>query len=164
MLDSLKRLFETSASQGALSPEERERGLRLATAALLFEVVRSDGTVHESERAMMRAAVQSTFDLTPAELDDLVRDAETASKEAVSLYEFTQVLHSALAPEEKKRIVELLWLVVFADSRKDALEEHMVRKVAGLLGVSHPDFIDAKRRARESGGEPGARPPEPSEP
>jgi uncharacterized tellurite resistance protein B-like protein len=42
--------------------------------------------------------------------------------------------------------------VAFADARKDALEEHMVRKIAGLLHVPHPDFIEAKQRAR------GARP------
>ncbi|MHB8800797.1 MAG: hypothetical protein ACYDBY_20335 [Thermoanaerobaculia bacterium] len=28
------------------------------------------------------------------------------------------------------------------------LEEHLVRPVAGLLHVPHPDFIDAKTRAR----------------
>lgn len=153
MLDSLKRLFEDRTTSAPRSGEEGERDLRLATAALLFEVVRSDGTVHDSERAVMRTAVQSTFDLSPAEIDELVRAAESASARAVSLYEFTQVLQGALSADERKRIVELLWLVAFADSRKDALEEHTIRKVAGLLGVSHPDFIDAKLRARDAGGE-----------
>ena len=51
-------------------------------------------------------------------------------------------------PDQKKRVVELLWLVAFADSEKHAHEEHLVRKIAGLLHVPHPDFIDAKIRAR----------------
>src|SRR5512134_205978 len=152
MLDSLKRLFEDRTSSAApRSADDRERELRLATAALLFEVVRSDGHVADSERSIMRAAVQSTFDLPQDQLEEVIREAESASTEAVSLYEFTQVLQAALSTDEKKRIVELLWLVAFADSKKDALEEHMVRKVAGLLGVSHPDFIDAKLRARRAG-------------
>jgi uncharacterized tellurite resistance protein B-like protein len=45
-------------------------------------------------------------------------------------------------------VVELLWLVAFADTEKDPLEENLVRRIAGLLHVSHPDFIDAKLRAR----------------
>jgi uncharacterized tellurite resistance protein B-like protein len=152
MLDSLKRLFEDRSSSAApRSADDGERNLRLATAALLFEVVRSDGHVADSERAIMRTAVQSTFDLPPNQLDELVREAESASTEAVSLYEFTQVLQAALSTDEKRRVVELLWLVAFADSKKDALEEHTVRKIAGLLGVSHPDFIHAKLRAREAG-------------
>jgi uncharacterized tellurite resistance protein B-like protein len=150
MLDALRRLFEKQPPAPAGSPSERDQEVRVATAALLFEVVRADGTVEEAERTVMRAAVQSTFDLTPEELEELVRLAEAASARAVSLYEFTQVVNAAFSPQEKKRIVELLWLVAFADARKDALEEHVIRKVAGLLEVSHPDFIDAKIRARSA--------------
>jgi uncharacterized tellurite resistance protein B-like protein len=158
MLDALRRLFDKQAPAPAGSPSERDLEVRVATAALLFEVVRADGTVDEAERTVMRAAVQSTFDLTSAELEDVVRLAEEASAHAVSLYEFTQVVNGAFSPPEKKRIVELLWLVAFADARKDALEEHVIRKVAGLLEVSHPDFIDAKIRARSAGtGEGRAR-------
>ena len=46
----------------------------------------------------------------------------------------------------------LLFEVVRADAEKDAHEEHLVRRIAGLLHVSHPDFIDAKIRARAESG------------
>jgi uncharacterized tellurite resistance protein B-like protein len=149
MLDALKRLFE--ARPAADTPPD-EHALRLATAALLFEVVQADGEIHDDERRLMRTAIQSTFELPPDELEALLREAEESSARSVSLYDFTHVVDAAYPPEQKKRIVELLWLVAFADARKDALEEHMVRKIAGLLHVPHPDFIEAKQRAR------GARP------
>jgi uncharacterized tellurite resistance protein B-like protein len=152
VLDNLRRLFAREVPAAASSQPERDHEIRLATAALLFEIVRADGSVEESERSMMRAAVRSTFDLAAGELEELVRLAEDASARAVSLYEFTQVVDAAFSPEEKKRVVELLWLVSFADDRKDALEEQMIRRVAGLLHVPHPDFIDAKIRARSAGG------------
>ena len=129
-----------------------EHDLRLATAALLFEVVRADGDVKPEERAVMRTAVQSAFQLAGAELDELMAAAEEASRETPSLYEFTRQVDVALGPDQKKRIVELLWLAAFADERKDAHEEHIVRKIAGLLHVSHPDFIDAKLRAKQEAG------------
>jgi uncharacterized tellurite resistance protein B-like protein len=147
MLDALKRLFENRPAADE-APAEREHGLRLATAALLFEVVRADGEVHDDERRLLRTAVQSTFELPAAELDALLAEAEASADRAVSLYEFTRVLDTSWPPEQKKRVVELLWLVAFADARKDPLEEHLVRKIAGLLHVPHPDFIDAKQRAR----------------
>lgn len=150
MLDALKRLFE--ARPAAADTPSDEHALRLATAALLFEVVQADGEVHDDERRLMRTAIQSTFELPPEELEALLREAEESSARSVSLYDFTRVVDAAYPPEQKKRIVELLWLVAFADARKDALEEHMVRKIAGLLHVPHPDFIEAKQRAR------GARP------
>lgn len=147
MLEALKRLFIAPAGGPEEGPE-RDRDLRIATAALFFEVVRADGKVEDVERQAMRTAIQSTFDLAPEEIADLMRAAEERSREAVSLYELTEIVDRSLGPEDKLRIVELLWLLVFADGRKDPLEEHLVRSVAGLLHVSHPDFIDAKIRAR----------------
>ena len=147
MIESLRRLFEKDA---ALSEEDRDRALRLATVALFFEVARADGQVDEEERRTMRAAIQSTFEIGPDEIDSLMREGEERSRTAVSLYEFTRVVDEALGPEDKKRVIELLWLLAFADQRKDPLEEYLVRMVAGLLHVPHPDFIDAKIRARES--------------
>ena len=136
-------------------PEAREHGLQLAAAALLFEIVRADAEVKEEERTVVRAAIQSTFGLSKEETDELMRLAEEESREATSLYEFTQLIDEAFTPEQKKRVVELLWLVAFADAEKHAHEEHLVRRIAGLLHVPHPDFIDAKIKARtESLGSP----------
>jgi uncharacterized tellurite resistance protein B-like protein len=154
VLGSLKRLFEERVAPeiAQSSPEAREHGLRLAAAALLFEVVRADAAVKDEELTVMRAAVQGTFGLAREEAEELVRLAEEASREAASLYELTSLVDRELPFEEKKRLVELLWLVAFADAEKDAQEEHIVRRVAGLLHVPHPDFIDAKIRARAQSG------------
>jgi uncharacterized tellurite resistance protein B-like protein len=146
VLDALTRLFGTrNASE---RPEDHDRDLRVATTALFFEVVRADGTVGDEERRALRTTIESTFDLQAAEVDELMRLAEEKSREAASLYEFTHLVDKSLEADDKKRIVELLWLLAFSDDRKDPLEEHLVRTVAGLLHVSHPDFIDAKIRAR----------------
>ncbi len=154
MLGSLKRLFEERVAPQVAhsSPEAREHGLRLAAAALLFEVVRADGTVKDEELTVMRAALQSTFGLARDEAEEIVSLAGDASRGAASLYEFTSLVDRELGFDEKKRLVELLWLVAFADAAKDAHEEHLVRQVAGLLHVPHPDFIDAKIRARARSG------------
>jgi len=154
MFGSFRKLFEERVALGVAdsSTEAREGALRLAAAALLYEVVRADGVVADEERVVMRTAVQSTFGLAREEADELARLAEQASRNAVSIYEFTRTVDQGLSPEDKKRLIELLWLVAFADAEKDPLEEHMVRRIAGLLHVEHPDFIDAKLRAREQSG------------
>jgi uncharacterized tellurite resistance protein B-like protein len=96
----------------------------------------------------MRSAIQGMSGLSAAEAEELIALAEEESRNAVSVYEFTSLVDKAFEAEQKKRIVELLWLVSFADEQKHVLEEHMVRKIAGLLHVAHPDFIDAKINAR----------------
>jgi uncharacterized tellurite resistance protein B-like protein len=108
--------------------------------------------VKNEERTVMRTAVQGTFGLSREEAEELVDLAEQASRSAGSLYEFTSLVDRELAAEQKKRLVELLWLVAFADAEKDPHEEQIVRRIAGLLHVPHPDFIDAKIRARAESG------------
>jgi uncharacterized tellurite resistance protein B-like protein len=150
VLRSIKRFFEerVAAEAAEPAPASREHGLRLAAAALLFEVVRADAEVKDEERTVARAAIQGTFGLSKDETDELMHLAEEQSQEATSLYEFTHLIDEAFTPEQKKRVVELLWLVAFADAEKDAHEEQTVRRIAGLLHVPHPDFIDAKIKAR----------------
>src|SRR5688572_8520276 len=105
MTDALRRLFEGRVPETPASPGERDHDLRLATAALLFEVVRADGHVDDDEVVVMREAIRSTFDLPADEIDEVVRLAQGASTRAISLYEFTQVVDTAFSAEEKKRIV-----------------------------------------------------------
>ncbi len=148
VLDAIKRLFGGRSPGSEPAQQLPEHSLRLAAAALVFEVVRADGVVDAAELAVLRTALQGTFGLSAQEAQELAEEADRASRSAVSLYEFTRVVDRELQASEKKRIVELLWLVAFADAQKHPLEEHLVRKVAGLLHVDHPDFIDAKIRAR----------------
>lgn len=153
MLDGLMDFFQSKLQpHESPSPEAQENALRLAAGVLLFEIVRADGRVEEAERTVMRTALQSTFNLNPDQTAEIMRLSEEQSRSAVELFEFTSLVDRAFTPEEKKRVVELLWLVAFADGVKDASEEHMVRKIAGLLHVAHPDFIDAKIRARDHHG------------
>jgi uncharacterized tellurite resistance protein B-like protein len=152
VLKSLGEIFRGLSGPNAAAPssEHREKNLRLAAAALLFEVVRADGVVKPEEHTVLRTALRSVFELTADEVEELVRLGERESREAISLYEFTRLVDEGLSQDEKKRIVELLWLVCFADTEKHPEEEYVVRKIAGLLHVTHPEFIDAKIRAREA--------------
>jgi uncharacterized tellurite resistance protein B-like protein len=153
MFEAVREFFRRVEDHDAEMAVPSQRGVHLAAAALLFEIVRADGEVRPEELTVMRAGVQGTFGLSAEDTEALMAMAEGESRSAISLFEFTRVVDEAFDEEQKKRIVELLWLVAFADARKDAHEEHLIRQIATLLHVRHPDFIDAKIRARERSGE-----------
>jgi uncharacterized tellurite resistance protein B-like protein len=148
MLDSLRQLLAAPGPLAAPSEEMKERTRRLATGALLVEVGRADGHIGGEERLAMRAALEAGLGLSHEDAIALLDEAEGHSRQASSLYELTEELDRALAADEKARIVELLWRVVFADARKDPHEEQRVRQIAGLLHVPHAEFIEAKIRGR----------------
>lgn len=124
-----------------------EHALRLATAALLVEMSRQDETVHEKEREAVARALRERFDLRPDEVDELYALAEAEVAEAIDYYQFTSLIKDHFSPEQKERVVELLWQVAAADGHIDSFEEHMVRRIADLLYLSHSSFIRAKHRA-----------------
>ena len=138
MLESLRELLTGSSPPAAHAEESRERTLRLATGALLVEVGRADGHVAAEEREAMRAALESSLGLTEEDARSLLDAAERYSHQATSLYELTHELDRALSADEKARIVELLWRVVFADARKDPHEEQRVRQIAACCTSPTP--------------------------
>lgn len=152
MLDAVRQFLRERLELESPS-EDPESAFRLATASLLFEVVRADYRVEEVERAAVARAVEEAFALDEEETERLVRSAEARAEAATSLFEFTHVLNASLEPSEKCRVVELLWRVAYADGNLDKYEEYIIRRVADLIHVSHADFIRAKLAVQaETGG------------
>ncbi len=153
MLRTIQRFFESRIDPGHrdLRQSDHHR-LQVATGALLIEMMRTDVESTEGERAVVLAALRSKFDLTPEETRELVALAEAEADDAIDHYQFTSLIKTGFSPEQKRKVVEYLWAVAFADDNADKHEEYLVRKIANLIGVPHKEFIEAKLRVREGGG------------
>jgi uncharacterized tellurite resistance protein B-like protein len=127
-----------------------DHSLKIATAALLMEMMRADARVTEDERDMVMKTVMSKFKLTKEESNDLLQLAEEKIRQATGYYEFTSLINKGLTYEQKVKVIESLWEIAFADKCLDKYEEHMVRKIADLIYVEHKDFIDAKLRVKKN--------------
>ncbi len=151
MLQALARLFDTSLHDpaGPAVAAERDRACRIAGAALLVEMSRADDEVTAVERGAIERALRQVFELDSAAANELYREAERHADDATSLYEFTRLINDHFRLDEKENLIELLWSVAFADGALDKYEEHLVRRVADLVYVSHGVFIRTKHRALE---------------
>jgi uncharacterized tellurite resistance protein B-like protein len=151
MLKAIRDFFEQHIGPTPAQDQEEHR-LQLATAALLVEVVRGDGSIAPAEREAMLAAIAGKFSLTPQEAAALVGLAEQETKLASDYFQFTSLINRSFSPARKLRVVELMWQVAYADAALSAHEQHVLRKVAELLHVPHGDYIAAKMRAKEAAG------------
>ena len=148
MLSAIRQFFERSLA--STEPGVRQgRTLELATATLLAEVVRLDGSIDPRERDAVLQAVRSQFRLSDEEAETLFRLAETEAREATDYYQFTSLIRQHYSQEQRQRLIELMWRAAYADEHLGAHEQHVIRKIADLLYVSHPAYIAAKMRARE---------------
>ncbi len=148
MLAKIRDFFDSRIQPGVRLADARqsEQALRLATAALLIETTRADFHVGRDERRTVQELVQRQFGLSRDESEELVSLAEEEADQSVSLYQFTELVDKHFSAEQKVRVIEMLWRVVYADGHKDSHEEHLVRKVADLLHVSHSAFIRTRHQ------------------
>lgn len=119
----------------------------LAAAALLIEVARADFEYEEAEQQAIADVLTRTLDLSTAEVEEIVELAQEESREATSLHQFTRLVHDSHSLDEKKRLMTALWQVAYADGRIDKYEEQLLRRIAELLHLRHPEFIQAKHAA-----------------
>ena len=149
MLRAIQEFFQSRIEPDSQAGPD-EHGLHLATAALLFEMLRADDNEHPEERAALERVLQEQFDLSGDETSELAKLADQEAAEAASLYQFAGLINEHFTPEQKISVVEMLWQVAYADGRLDPYEEALVRKIADLIYVPHREFIRAKHRVQES--------------
>jgi uncharacterized tellurite resistance protein B-like protein len=148
MLQAIKQFFD----RNILAGEQKEgksaaHALQVATAALLFEVMRTDREIKDVERHAMTVAIQKNFELTPDETAALTRLAEAEAEEATDYYQFTMLINKHYTAEQKEQIIEHMWQVASADHEIDRFERTLVHKVADLLHVPRHAQIAARERA-----------------
>jgi uncharacterized tellurite resistance protein B-like protein len=149
MINTIKRFFEKNIQTAPKSSVEvSEHALQLATAALMIEMMRADAEISDEEQRAITETIRSKFVLSAEETETIINLAEEEISKATGYFEFTSLINKGYTYDQKIQVVEHLWDVAFSDSVLDKYEEHMVRKIADLIHVSHKDYIEAKLRVR----------------
>lgn len=124
---------------------------RLALAALLVRLARSDGDYAMSEAARIDAVLARRYGL-PAQVARALRaEAEVLEAEAPDTVRFTREIKDHVPHEDREGVLEALWSVVLADGRRDDEENAQMRLMASLLGVTDRDSALARQRAERQG-------------
>lgn len=145
-----------------LHPEQGEqstqRAQRLAAAALLFEVSRSDNDIDDQEKNRIENIVRERFELSGEEVETLMNLAAQEVQAASDLFGFTSLINDHWSIDQRVQLAELMWEVAFVDGKLDDHEVHLMRKIQKLLHIPHKRFIGAKLQAREDADAPSSDP------
>jgi uncharacterized tellurite resistance protein B-like protein len=148
MIKQFKNLVQSFVEQ----PDEYKSGeelLHLAAAVLLVEVMMADHEVRQEEIEQITNVLKEIFGIEKEQSTFLIQDAQKRHQELVSLQEMTSIINEQKDQELKRKIIFAMWCIAYADSDKDKYEEHLIRKVADLLYLSHVDFIKARHLAEK---------------
>jgi uncharacterized tellurite resistance protein B-like protein len=144
MLDGLRQFIAEIVSPQGQDRAFDDTDYRLAATALLIHVISLDGEPTQAERRKLHSLIESHFKLDRGTADRLIASATQVEGEAVDLYHFTSVIMRSLDEEGRKRIVEMMWELVYADGQVTEFEDNVVWRASDLLGVSSRDRVELK--------------------
>lgn len=147
MLDDIRSFFQSSMAPEGDGQDDRSRhDIRLAACALLLELAYADEEFTEDERAHLESAVRRQFGLEGEEADELLRLADRARRQAVDLWQFTNLIAETYSLGQKMVLAEIMWGLVYADGELASREDYLMRKICNLLRLRPGYLAEARKR------------------
>ena len=142
MFDKLMA-FLNSLGGGEIPASEPD-SVTVAIIALALHVIQADGVVDQAETQTLETAIRSYFNLSKGEFEIILKAAKREEEDAVDLFRFTSRINRALDERQKTEFIGMLWQIVHADNDRNELEDHLVWRIAELIGVSGRDRINQR--------------------
>jgi uncharacterized tellurite resistance protein B-like protein len=148
MISFLKKFLTESQPERVAEQADPETRVRVATCAVLVEMANADDEFTKEERDHIIDVLKDRFDLTKDEAHELIEVAEEELKGSIDLYRFTKTIKQSFSVEDRTRVLEEIWKLVFADGELSGHEDTLAHKLSFLLGLTHKQMIDAKLKAK----------------
>lgn len=133
------------------TPPLNQPDSRLALAALLVRIARSDGEYAHEEADRIVEVLADRYGLDRLAALALRQEAEAVEAQAPDTVRFTRAIKDGVPYEDRIGVVEAAWSVVLADGVRDHEEDALLRLVANLLGVSDQDSALARQKVQAAG-------------
>lgn len=141
MFNLLQRLF------GPAPAPTTNTSADLALAALLVRVARTDGLYAFEEAERIDQVLMARHGFGSFEAAALRAEAEKIEAEAPDNIRFTRAIKDAVPLEDRMALAVALWEVALSDGVRDSHEDHELRLLTGLLGLTDVESAQARQRA-----------------
>jgi len=150
MIDRLKSVVQKLTQPQLQHVREfSQEELKAAAVVLLVEVMMADHRIEENEKRQLLESTMSLLNTTREESMEIIGQALSRHDKLVSLYDLTRVINLHFNQDRKLELIGHMWRMAYSDRQWDKYEEHLIRKVADLLYISHKDFVHARIQVQE---------------
>lgn len=144
VLDSIRSFFSSKKSPAPAGPTADP--IAIAACALLLEIAHADENFTLEERDRIARHAREDLGVPVEDVREVLRLAEEARRESVDLYQFTKLVTEGFSREQRLRLIEAIWGVVYSDGVLTAVEGQLARRIAELLGFQHPEVQAVRER------------------
>ena len=119
----------------------------MAVACLLIHSAKIDQNFTDKEKKIIKASIIEMGAETD-EIERIMIDAENKEKDANQILDFTKEIKN-IDEEDKKMIIEALWMIIYSDKDADMYETNLMRRISGLLYLDTKVVGDIKEKVRK---------------
>ena len=116
-------------------------------AALLIHAAKIDENYSDKEEKIIKEALIK-MGSNINEIESLIKEAKIIEENANQILDFTREVKN-MNMENKVKIVETLWRIIYSDKNADMYETSLMRRLTGLLYIDSKIMGDIKEKFKK---------------
>ena len=126
---------------------ETESNFLVKICALLIHTAKIDENYTNSEEEIIKKTLLE-LGSDENELNKIIKEAKIIEENSNQILEFTREVKN-LAEEDKIKIIEALWSIIYSNQDADIYETNLMRRLAGLLYIDSKTMGDIKDKIKK---------------
>ncbi len=118
----------------------------IKVASLLIHAAKIDELYTEIEKKIIKKTLLN-LGAKNEEIRNILEEAEKKESQSNQIIEFTKDIKK-IDKEEKKKIIESLWKIIYSDHQSDIYESNLMRRLTGLLYLDSKTVGDIKEKIK----------------
>ena len=115
--------------------------------ALLIHAAKIDENYTEKEEEIIKKTLIE-LGLTKDKILETIKNAKIVEENSNQILDFTKEVKN-LSSQEKIKIIESLWSIIYSNRDADVYETNLMRRLAGLLYIDNKTMGDIKERVKK---------------
>ncbi len=128
--------------------KQNSNNIFIKIASLLIHAAKIDEIYTDKEREIIKKTIIN-LGIQQNEIEKILIEAENMESQSNQIIEFTKDIKQ-LNEDDKKKIVESLWKIIYSDSQSDIYESNLMRRLTGLLYLNNKVVGDIKEKIKKN--------------
>ena len=126
--------------------KESDENFLIKVGALLIHTAKIDEDYTDNEEEIIKKTLLE-LGVKKENLSLVIREAKIIEENSNQILEFTKQVKN-LSNEEKIKIIEALWSIIYSNKDADLYETNLMRRLAGLLYIDSKVMGDIKNKIK----------------
>ena len=126
---------------------KKKNSFLIKICALLIHAAKIDENYSNNEEEVIKKTLLE-LDSTQEDLSKIIEEAKIIEENSNQILDFTREVKN-LPKDDKIKIIEALWSIVYSDKDADIYETNLMRRLAGLLYVDSKTMGNIKNKIKK---------------